>query len=45
MGSQAVCLTDGLTDDYEHWDAELPDMPHKDDAVLYVPSPCGPSSS
>lgn len=39
--SQAVCLMDGLTDDYECWNGVLPDMLHKDDAVLCVPSPWG----
>ena len=32
-----MCLSDDLTDDYECLDGEPPELPHKDEAVLYVP--------
>ena len=32
-----MCLSDDLTDDYECLDGELPELPHKDEATLYVP--------
>ena len=41
---QAVCLVDGPIDDYEGLDGELAEMPHKDEAVLYVPGLRGPKS-
>ena len=38
VDSQAVCVLDDLTDDYDRWDGELPEMQRKDEAALYVPS-------
>ena len=38
-GSQTACLVDGLTDDYEIWNGELPETPRKDKSVLYVTYP------
>ena len=35
-GSQTACLLDGLTDDYEIWNGELPETLRKDKSVLYV---------
>ena len=37
MDSQAVCLSDDLTDDYECLEGGLPKLPHEDESVLYVP--------
>ena len=37
MGSQPPCLLDGLTDDYEYWDEELPGALRNDNTTLYVP--------
>ena len=34
IDSQVACLVDGLTDDYEHLDEELPGMPCKDKSAL-----------
>ena len=36
-GSQTACLLDGLTDDYEIWNGELPETLRKDKSMLYVP--------
>ena len=36
LDSQAACLMDGLIDDYELWDGELPEMLLKDKIVMYV---------
>ena len=37
MNSQAVCVLDGLTDDYECWDGGLPGITRKNETFLYVP--------
>lgn len=34
--SQPACLADGLADDYEYWDGELPEALRKDKAALCV---------
>ena len=39
MDSQAMCMPDGLTDDYESWDGEVPEVPRKNEEVLYVSNP------
>ena len=36
LDSQAACLIDGLIDDYECWNGELPEMLHKVKKVEYV---------
>ena len=38
MDYQPLCLLDGLSDDYEHLDEKLPEMPRGDEPVLYAPS-------
>ena len=35
-GSQTARLLDGLTDDYEIWNGELPETLRKDKSVMYV---------
>ena len=35
-GSHTACLVDGLTDDYEIWNGELPETLCKDKSVLCV---------
>ena len=36
VDSQAACLVDGPTDDYEGWDGEIAEELLKDRTVLYV---------
>ena len=36
INSQAACLADGLTDDYESLHGELHNELHKDETLLYV---------
>ena len=44
IDSPAICVSDGVTDDYECWDGELPEVPHEDEGTLYAPSLRGSKS-
>ena len=35
-GTHPAYIADGLTDDYEYWDCELPEIPRGDKIILYV---------
>ena len=37
VGSQAVCVSDGLTDDYERCDGEVLEVEDKNEAIWYAP--------